>query len=143
MNKKSWFLIAVAIVLGLVYVIYFSGWFKPKVMALAHTGRFGQVSFTLEAPHPLTSIKVVSVTALESNKYALPVWELKSAKGSVPTKLFSYGEQISGMEPNFSSARPEPLLPGTTYRLIVEAGSLRAEHDFTTDAGRGAGRPRP
>ena len=131
MNKKNWILIGIAIVLGAVYVIHFSNWFKPKVMAIAHNGRFGQINFTLGDSFKLTSIKVVSVSALESNKYALPMWELKSDSNSVPLKLFAYGERIRGMKPAIESTRPEPLVAGTTYRIFVEAGSLKAQHDFT------------
>jgi hypothetical protein len=131
MNKKSWILVAVAIVLGAVYIIHFSSWFKPKVLAIAHNGRFGRINFTLGNAFQLTSVKVVSVAALESNKYALPVWELKSDSNSVPVKLFSYGERIRGMKPAIENARAEPLIAGTTYRIFVEAGSLKAKYDFT------------
>ena len=131
MNKKTWTLTAVAIVLGAVYIIHFSNWFKPKVMAIAHNGRFGRINFSLGNSFKLTSIKVVSVSALESNKYALPVWELKSDSNSVPVKLFSYGERIRGMKPAIESTRPEPLVSGTAYRIFVEAGSLKAQYDFT------------
>ena len=131
MNKKNWILIGIVIVLGAVYIIHFSNWFKPKVMAIAHNGRFGGVNFTLGNPFRLTSLKVVSVTALQSNKYALPIWELKSDSNSVPTKLFAYGERIRGMKPLVSNDRPEPLQSGVAYRLFVEAGPLKAEHDFT------------
>jgi hypothetical protein len=134
MNKKTWILVAVAIALGAVYIIHFSSWFKPKVLAIAHNGRFGRVNFTLGTPFQLTSLKVVPVSALESNKYALPVWELKSDSNSVPIKMFSYGEHIRGMKPAVENVKPEPLEPGTTYRLIVQAGSLKAEHDFTAEA---------
>jgi hypothetical protein len=143
MNKKSWILIAAAIVLGAVYIIHFSNWFKPKVMAIAHNGRFGSINFTLGDSFKLTSIKVVSVSALESNKYALPMWELKSDSNSVPVKLFSYGDRIHGMKPAIESARPEPLVAGTTYRIFVEAGSLKAQHDFIpTDDPRAHNRAR-
>jgi hypothetical protein len=134
MNKKTWILVGIAIVLGAVYIIHFSNWFKPKVLAIAHNGRFGQVNFTLGTPFKLTSLKVVSVTALQSNKYALPVWELKSDSNSVPIKMFSYGDRIRGMKPAIENIKPEPLEPGTTYRLFVEAGSLKAQHDFTAEA---------
>jgi hypothetical protein len=143
MNKKNWFLIAVVVVLGAVYIIHFSNWFKPKVMAIAHNGRFGHINFTLGNSFKLTSIKVVSVSELESNKYALPMWELKSDSNSVPVKLFSYGERIGGMKPAIESARPEPLIAGTTYRIFVEAGSLKAQDDFTpADDPRAANRAR-
>jgi len=144
MNKKSWILIAVAIVLGAVYIIHFSNWFKPKAMAIAHNGRFGRINFSLGNPFQLTAVKVVSVSAFESNKYALPVWELKSDSNSVPVKLFSYGERIRGMKPAIATAVPEPLVPGTTYRIFVEAGSLKAQHDFTpVDDPRAPNRARP
>jgi hypothetical protein len=131
MNKKNWILIGIAILLGAVYIIHFSSWFKPKLMAIAHNGRFGQINFTLGDSFKLTSIKVVSVSALESNKYALPMWELKSDSNSIPVKLFAYGERIRGMKPAIANTRPEPLVAGTTYRILVEAGSLKAQHDFT------------
>jgi hypothetical protein len=131
MNKKSWALVAIAIVLGAVYIIHFSNWFKPKVMLISHNERFGRINFSLGNAYRLTSLKVVSVTALSSNKYALPVWELKSDSNSVPIKIFSYGERLRGMKPTVSNAKPESLTPGEPYRLFVEASTLKAEHDFT------------
>jgi hypothetical protein len=144
MNKKSWILVVVAVALGAIYIIHFSSWFKPKALLIAHNERFGHVNFTLGDPYRLTSIKVVSVSALESNKYALPAWELKSDSNSVPIKLFSYGERIRGMKPIVSNARPEPLVPGETYRLFIDTGSLKAQHDFslpTNDIAPNRGRP--
>src|SRR5579862_9425175 len=113
MNKKSWYLIAIAIVLGVVYVIHFSGWFKPKLIVISSTKRLGYVQFSLGDFYNLTSVKVVPISALESNKYALPVWELKSQSSSAPTKFFSYGGSIPGMEPIVSNARPDPLQHGS------------------------------
>ena len=131
MNKKSWTLIATAVVLGAVYIIFFSNWFKPKILTITHNGRFGRINFTLDSPHRLTSLKVVSVSDYQSNKYALPVWELKSDSNSIPIKLFSYGDRIRGMKPAIENTTPQPLIAGTAYRVIVQAGSLKAEHDFT------------
>jgi len=131
MNKKSWFLISVAFVLGAVYIIFFISWFKPKVMLVADMERSGRIHFNLGHPYNLTSVRVVSVSALESNKYALPVWELKSDSNSAPTEVFFYGQWIRGMKPAVKGTRPERLEPGTKYRLFVEAGSLKAQHDFT------------
>lgn len=131
MNKKSWSLVTVAVVLGLCYVIYFTDWFKPKLIHISYTKRTGHVQFALGQAYQLTSIKVIPVLALESNKYALPVWELKSDSNSVPTKLFSYGQRIRGMKPAVANERPEPLEAGTVYRLFVEAAGRKAEHDFT------------
>lgn len=131
MNKKSWFLILVAVALGVCYVIYFTDWFRPKLIHVSYTKRTGHIQFALGQPYELTSVKVVSVSALQSNKYALPVWELKSDSNSVPIKMFSYGQYIRGMKPAAEHARAEPLEPGTIYRLFVEAGGRKAQHDFT------------
>ncbi len=131
MNKKSWFLIAIVVALGVVYVIFFTNWFKSKSILIGDMERFGRVNFTFTEPHELTSVKVFSVSALESNKYALPVWELKSDSNSVPIKYFIYGQRIRGMKPAVANLRPEPLEPGSKYRLFVEAGSTKAQHDFT------------
>jgi hypothetical protein len=134
MNKKTWILITCAIVLGSIYIIHFTSWFKPKVILVSHNERFGQVNFSLGNPYQLTEVKVVSVSALASNKYALPAWELKSDSNSTPIKIFSYGQGIHGMKPTVSNARPEPLTPGETYRLFVEAGPHKVEYDFTLDS---------
>jgi len=134
MNRKTWVLIAVAIILGIVYVIHFSNWFKPKLLLVSHDERFGHVNFIFGDAYRLTSLKVVPVSALASNKYALPVWELKSDSNSVPTKIVSYGQRVRGMKPVVNNARPEPLVPGEAYRLFVEAGPRKAEHDFTPTA---------
>ena len=132
MNKKSSILIAIAIVLGTIYVIHFSSWFKPKLIFVTHNERFGLVNFSLSGIYQLTDVRVVPVSALASNKYALPIWELKSDSGSRPIRVFSYGERIHGMKSVVDT--PEPLVPGQTYRLFVEIGSRKAETDFTPSA---------
>lgn len=131
MNKKTWVLIAFAVALGALYLIFFSNWFRPKVMSIAHNQRFGRVNFTLGYPYRLTSLKVVSLSGFQTNKYILPAWELKSDSNSAPVKIFSYGQRINGMKPAISNTRAEALVPGETYRLFVEAGSLKAQCDFT------------
>lgn len=131
MNRKSWVLISVAILLGTVYIVFFTNMFKPKVMHIAEIERTGRIRFTLGHPYNLTSVRVVSVSAFESNKYALPVWELKSDSNSAPTEFFVYGGWIRGMHPAVKGARPEPLEHGAKYRLFVESGSLKAYQDFT------------
>ncbi|HXT11130.1 MAG TPA: hypothetical protein VN873_06165 [Candidatus Angelobacter sp.] len=134
MNKKSWILIVLAIVLGVVYLIHFTSWFKPKALLISHNERFGTVNFSLGDLYQLTDLRVVSLSELESNKYALPIWELKSESNSAPVKMFSYGGRIRGMRPVVDNARPAPLVPGQSYRLFIEAGSLKAQHDFTCES---------
>jgi hypothetical protein len=96
------------------------------------------------APHPtfvlaqycrLTSVKVIVLDELKAKGFAHPLWELDTKSNSAPVKLFSYGGRIPGMQPAIPGARPEPLTNNVTYRLLVEAGSLKGQHDFTlTDA---------
>ena len=78
----------------------------------------------------LTSLKVILVDDLETNKYPHAIWHLISDSNSVPVKDFTYGSPIAGMRPAVSGLSPESLEPGTKYRLIVEAGKLKANHDF-------------
>ena len=43
---------------------------------------------------------------------------------------FTYGCSIGGMQPAVPGAAPDPLEPGVTYRLLVEAGPLKLQDDF-------------
>ena len=38
---------------------------------------------------------------------------------------------IRGMRPAVQGATADPLQPGVKYRLLVEAGGVKLEHDFT------------
>ncbi len=89
------------------------------------------VMFRLEQDHKLTSIKVVLAAEFETNKYAHPVWELTSDSNSIPIQAFSYGMRIRGMHPVVKGATADPLQPNVPYRLLVEAGPLKGQHDFT------------
>ena len=78
----------------------------------------------------LTSLKVIPVQDIETNKFPQPIWCLVSESNSVPTKDFAYGVPISGMHPSVKGAIADPLVPGERYRLFVEAGKVKAQHDF-------------
>ena len=67
---------------------------------------------------------------IETNKYPHPIWELTSESNSAPIKEFLYGARIRGMHPAVKGEKPDPLQPGIKYRLLIEAGSQKAEHDF-------------
>jgi hypothetical protein len=79
----------------------------------------------------LTSIKVVPVSAIETNKYPEPIWHLVSESNSIPVKDFLYGMRIAGMHPAVPGATADPLEPNVKYRLLIEAGAFKAVHDFT------------
>ena len=78
----------------------------------------------------LNSIKVVALAELKTNKYAHALWEMGTTSNSVPVKGFEYGSFIRGMHPKVANARPEPLEPGQKYRLLIQSGSLKGQHDF-------------
>jgi hypothetical protein len=56
-----------------------------------------------------------------------------TSSNSVPTKGFVYGMDVPGMHSSVNGASADPLDPHQTYRLLVEAGSLKAQHDFTLE----------
>ena len=87
--------------------------------------------FLMNRRERLTAVKVVLVSEIQTNTHPHPVWELVSNSNSVPTKEFTYGANIRGMHPSVQGAAAAPLQPGVQYRVCVEAGSSKAEHDFT------------
>ena len=141
MTKKNWLLISVAVVLAAVYVIFFTDWFKPATVRIFHTNRamhsrfqrnggMPSLIFGLDRQLKLTDVKLVSLAALHTNQNSLPLWHLVSDSNSVPVKSFFYGQFIRGLKPAVSGSRPQPLETNVTYRLIVEAGKIKGEHDF-------------
>lgn len=147
MTKKNWLLTAALLVLATVYVIYFTDWFKPKTIHIFHVSRANTrmmrhqdgeqpdtipVLFGLGYRYNLTEVKVYRLSEWETNHEALPLWHLISSSNSIPIKQFIYGQYIRGMKPAIPGMRPEPLEPDVTYHLILEAGHIKGEHDFTT-----------
>ena len=139
--KKNWLLTAVAVVLAVVYVVYFTDWFKPKTIQIFHTSRLlhsrkhhGETEpmliFGMNLPLRLTEIKVVPLAAYQTNQATLPLWHLISDSNSVPVKAFSYGQPIRGLKPEVAGVHAQPLTNDVTYRLIVVAGQFKGEHDF-------------
>jgi hypothetical protein len=41
---------------------------------------------------------------------------------------------VPGMRPALKGVTAEPLDPRQTYRLLVEAGSMKGQHDFTLES---------
>jgi len=78
----------------------------------------------------LTSVQVIPVSEAATNKYPHPIWSLLSDSNSIPLKEFVYGLNIRGMKPAVKGAAADPLEPGVSYRLLVEAGTVKVQHDF-------------
>jgi hypothetical protein len=144
MTKKTIFFIVLVVLLGGLSFYLNRDRFKSAPLEIGHRSvvprdwlvrRFknshsNPVIFLLNRETRLTSVKVVLPSELATNQFALAIWNLTSESNSVPIKDFIYGVTIPGMKPVVKGAVPDFLEPGVTYRLIVEAGPLKAEHDF-------------
>jgi len=144
MTKKTFLLIAfaVAVVGAILYLNKDS--FGRVPIQISHRfhafgGRFGSdsaaapVMFEFNRQLKLTCVKVVPLAAAGTNRFVQPVWHLVSDSNSVPTKGFLYGTAVPGMRSALRGVVADPLDPSITYRLIIQAGSLKAQHDFALD----------
>lgn len=147
MSRKNFIPAAVALcaVTG-VYLYQYRDWFRKAHIQIAHSFRplgldhlpkpgapplLNSVLFRMDHDYRLTSVKIVPIPALETNKFAHPVWELNSDSNSLPLQTFAYGQGIRGMHSAAKGANAEPLETNIPYRLIVKAGSIQGQHDFT------------
>ncbi len=150
MTKKNIFLIVLTLLLVGFFLYLNRDWFVSEKVQISHRSgpplrfsRFGRQNNNKQVVIPLffefnrklklTSVKVIPVSAIESNKYPHPIWEMVPIFQPVATKGFEYGAAIPGMKPTVQGAVPDPLQPGVKYRLVIEAGSLKVEHDFTPE----------
>ena len=143
MTRKVWTLVGLALLLGGLSLYFNRDWFAGDNIHIYYRSRPPRVRpgrsdnsptdpivFMLDRKLKLTSVKVVPVSDLETNKYPQPIWNLISDSNSVPLREFTYGVPIRGMRPAMKGTAAEPLEPGVTYRLFVAAGSQKVEHDF-------------
>jgi hypothetical protein len=150
MTRKNWTLIILAILLGGFSLYLNRDWFASENIHIYHRSRparagfFGRrratnrpddskvdpVMFGFEHRLKLTSLKVIPMSDLETNKYPHPIWHLISDSNSVPTKEFVYGFPIPGMRPAIKGTSADALVPGEKYRLLIETAAQKAEHDF-------------
>jgi hypothetical protein len=148
MSKKNFIVLAVTFlaVAGFYFYLYRDS-FRKENIQISHTIRpqaralvrpaAGQddainvITFRLGRDYRLTSVKVIPVPELQTNQYAHPVWELLSDSNSIPLQAFSYGMHIRGMHPAVKGEQPSALAFNTPYRLFVEAGPIKGQHDFT------------
>jgi hypothetical protein len=142
MRKKDFIWIGVLLVLGGIYIHFFTHWSdKPEIAIIASFrpslrpgATVSPVFFTLSGDYKLTSLKVIPLEDDKFNPQATPVWHLVSDSNSVPTRAFFYGQGIRGMKPALKGVRPDPLTPGVVYRLILSAGDLTGMKDFKAKA---------
>jgi hypothetical protein len=114
-----------------------SPWLKARRSGARRANDLGDpVVFTLSGYYRLTSVKVVLASEMDTNKYAHPLWSLVSESNSPPTSSFIYGGGIRGMHLAVKGARPDPLVPGTRYRLLIATSDKDAQHDFEVTTNR-------
>jgi len=145
MSKTKTVLILVLILGGASLSLYLNrDYFAPQTIQITHRvtpwlqARRGRraadlgapVAFTLSGYYRLKSVKVVLASEIATNKYAHPIWSLVSESNSPPTSSFLYGDWIRGLHPEVKGARPDPLVPGVNYRLLVSTTAKDAQHDF-------------
>ncbi len=143
MTRKVWLLVALAALLGGGSLYLNRDWFAGDTIHVYHRSRplrarharppasaTDPVVFFIDRKLKLTSVKVIPLSDIETNKFPQPIWHLISDSNSVPVREFAYGVPIRGMRPARKGTAPEPLEPGVNYRLSLEAGSQKAEHDF-------------
>jgi len=144
-------LLALAVALGSVSLYLNKDWFNRNNIQIYHRSRPARlwfrartkdkatvdpIIFGFDRPLHLTSLKVVALNDLETNKYPHALWHLVTESNSVPTKDFMYGMPIRGLHPALKGAQPDPLQPGVKYRLLVEAGPRKLQDDFVPDPAR-------
>jgi hypothetical protein len=145
MAKKPIMLVALLAVIGGIFLYINKDWFKRRPIQISHRlyrfgSRFGgegspaPVMFEFDRRLKLTSLKVVAVWEAATNKFPHAFWQLTSDSNAVPTKGVVYGLDVPGMRPVMKGLTADALDPNQTYRLFVEAGSLKAQHDFTLDS---------
>ncbi|MGA2866178.1 MAG: hypothetical protein ABSF95_17030 [Verrucomicrobiota bacterium] len=144
MTKKHWLLMALITLAGGLGLYCNRDWFANPPIQISHrfhafAARFtdgaGSVPLLFEFNRKLklTSIQVVPVTDIQTNKYPHPLWALVSDSNSVPTKGFLYGMNVPGMRPAYQGVAADPPYLGVKYRLLIKAGSLKAQHDFVLE----------
>jgi hypothetical protein len=152
MARKYWMLIALAVVLGGFSLYLNKDWFAGDIIQIEHRSRptrggaifrrakrpgaaavaaaTDPVFFAFDRKLKLTSLKVIPVSDIETNKYPHPIWHLVATTNSVRITEFTYGGYVPCMRPAVPGATADPLEPGVKYRLLIEAKGVKAEHDF-------------
>jgi hypothetical protein len=148
MTRKHWTVVAAIILLAAFSLYLNRDWFARDDIQIFHRSRparpglfaarrksdpafsFNPIMFGFNRKLKITSLKVISLDELATNKYPHPLWHLVTESNSVPTREIIYGDKVKGMHPDIKGATPEDLTPGAGYRLLLEAGDLKAQHDF-------------
>jgi hypothetical protein len=147
MTLRDKVLLACALILGVIYVIFFTDLFrKPKIQIIPQvrpdrasaiprprdSAPVYPVSFRFNKRYQFKSIKVVKTADYATNRFAVPLWHVVSDSNSAPQNSIVYGApKIPGMRTAVARAKPQPLEAGVEYMLLVETPKIKAQTNFT------------
>lgn len=143
MSSKNLILVGFVVLLAGVYVTQFTDWGKRDVIQvnvftrpirIAPAGDGPTtlpVAFNLDRDFDLSDVKVIPLDALKTNKNPKAIWHMVHGDKPHPNRGFGYGIPIDGMKNAPDCVQPEPLVVGTTYRILVESGKTKGFADFT------------
>ena len=140
MDKKNTLLVVVLLALVSVYIVFFTGLFKPHVIKVGFTtrpmsdirrrGDLPYVCFMMGGKTRLTEVKVVSAADFKKNPNTPALWHLVSDSNSVPVAIFVYGQHIHGMRAKYKGEQPQDLETNQLYTLFVSSGWAHGQLDF-------------
>jgi hypothetical protein len=148
MTIKNWFQLFALLALTTVYAVYFTDWFKPKIIHIVSTSRGNQYTrrarrnagnppaippnFMLDTDRKLTDVKVVLLSAWQTNHDVVPMWHVTCRSKAEPVLRFTYGheEELPELEPAVPGTHAQPLEPDETYRIFLKAGAYKGQQDF-------------
>ena len=146
MQNRSTALPLIAIFLAIVYVSFFTDWFRKKTIQIFVQHRpipqkvdakrgleeapVFPISFAFDGKYELTMIKVTKSADLKSEQFPTPVWHLIATTNSRPMKAIVYGVAPPGMHPPGEDALPQPLVAGADYTLVIQAGARTGTTTF-------------
>jgi hypothetical protein len=150
MTKRTCFGVLLIALLGFIYIRNYTNWFRKSQIEITVTSRPGRpgmaaddaapIVFGLDRDYELRSIRVLSLSSLQTNTTPIPVWQIGTVKGKShkarPPLLrgFPYGDKIEGLDPSTNLPEPQPLIPGHPYRIEVLSAGGHGEQDFTPAA---------
>jgi hypothetical protein len=142
MFSKQTLLIGLATLLAGIYIYFFTDWInRPRIQIIAQTrpiqprgqtAKVYPVSFLLDGNYKLSSVKVVLLSAYQTNRLTVPLWYLIAHTNTPSIEGFLYGQRIAGMRAWKTNTAPQQLEPNTVYRLFVQAGRASGQIDFQT-----------
>ena len=141
MQKREISWVVVLLLMIGAYLVFFVHWGENREIQILPSlrpvvrgrARVNINYFTLDGDYKLTRLIVTEVDTNSTNADKHILWHLVSKTGSSPVRIFQYGQNIQGMEPDPKGARPEALIPGETYKMEVSAGKLKgASTPFAT-----------